>query len=170
MIETVLAFLAGWLLSWPSLFVLFGLGVLFEHNEWRVMALLITLVTAASAFFFFDVTLVDLAFIAAGYLVIGVVWSFWRYRRYVQTEVEKIKQGNHSPDVQNIKLGYLVPSSKTETIVGWIVVWSFSAIGSIVGDLIDLITELVTTTFRRIYAAIYNAATKGLLDESKRLK
>jgi hypothetical protein len=170
MIEPVLAFLAGWLLSWPSLFVLFGLGVLFEHADWRGTSLLLTLITAVSAFFFFDVTLIDLAFIAVGYLVIGVLWSFWRYRRYVRKEVELIKQGNHSPDVQGIKLSYLVPSNNTEIIVGWIMVWPFSAIGSIVGDLIDLVTELVTTTFRKIYASIYNAATKGLLDESKRLK
>lgn len=170
MIETALAFLAGWLLSWPSLAILCGLGILFEHNEAHGMAIFLALITAASAFFFFDVTAVHLAVVAVAYLVVGVAWSFWRYRRFVRSAVERITRESHSPDILSIKLGSLKPSSNTEKIVGWVIVWPFSAVDSIVGDLISIVTELVTTTFRKIYVSIYNAATKGLLDESKQLK
>lgn len=167
MIETVLAFLAGWFLSWPALAILCGLGILFEHNEARGTAIFILLVSAVTAFFFFDVTAIQLATIAGIYLVVGTVWSFWRYRRYVRREVEIIKHGDYTPDVTSIKLGYLTPANNTERIVGWIIVWPFSAIDNLVGDFINLLTELVNTAFRKVYASIYEAATKGLVDPNK---
>jgi divalent metal cation (Fe/Co/Zn/Cd) transporter len=160
MIETVLAFLAGWFLSWPALAVLVGAGVLFEHWESTGMVVFLTIVTAVTAFFFFDVTLVQLAICGVIYLAIGILWSFWRYRRYVRKEVaERINSGSRVTDVW---LARISPLSNTDTIVGWVVVWPFSAIENLAGDLINGITELVTTTFRRMYASIYEAATKDV--------
>lgn len=170
MVETILAFLAGWFLSWPSLAILLGIGILFEHNEARGMAIFLIIVSAITAFFFFDMTLAQVAVYAGIYLVIGTIWSFWRYRRYVRSTVERLRSSGKSPSYKAMELESLAPSQNTNTIVAWIIVWPFSAVDNIAGDLINLLTELVNNVFRQIYASIYTSATKGLAADIERAK
>lgn len=153
-------FAAGFLLSWPALVILVILGILAEHNAGRGWAVFFSLVSMAVAFFFFSVSLVSLAIYAVGYIVIGLVWSFYRYKRHASDIVEKHK--NLSLQEKEMALRRLHPKAMLPTITAWILVWPFSLIENFVGDIINGIQALVTKFFRGIYHRIYDSAVAAL--------
>lgn len=162
MVDVVLAFLAGWFLNWYGLIGLCLLGVIAEHNDGRGFAVFMALVASVVAFFFFNLTLADLLIVAGGYMIVGFAWSFWRYRRFVVSEVEKINASDYNQERKQLRVESLHPRNHVDTIVAWVIVWPFSAIENLIGDLITGITTLVTTTFKRAYQSIYESATAGL--------
>ncbi len=162
MTDVVLAFLAGWFLNWYGLIGLCLLGIVAEHNDGRGFAVFLTLCATAVAYFFFNLAPMDLLICAIGYIIIGFGWSFWRYRRFVVAEVEKINASDYNQDRKQMRVESLHPRNHVDTIVAWVIVWPFSAIENLIGDLITGITTLVTTTFKRAYQSIYDSATAGL--------
>lgn len=154
------AFVAGFLLSWPALIGLALIGVLFEHNGARGWAVTTALVLAASAYFFFAVPLLTILIGAAAYLVAGVAWSVWRYKRYVDKTVEKYKAENEA--VRRRVIEALHPKAMLSTLTAWILIWPFSLVENIAGDLINAIQALVTKVFRGVYHSIYNKAVAAL--------
>lgn len=160
MIETTLAFVAGFMLTWPALIALLFFGILFEHNGARGWAVFTALVGAAVAYFFFSVSLVTLAISAVGYIAIGLVWSFWRYKREADMVVQANK--NEAQSVRERALARLHPRTMLPTITAWIMIWPFSFIENFVGDIINAIQALVQKVFRGIYHRIYDAAVASL--------
>lgn len=158
-----IGFIAGFMLSWPALVILAILGVLFEYNEARGMAIFVTLVLAVTAFFFFNVSLVTLAMYAAGYIVVGAIWSFWRYKRHVDVVVEENK--NRDKTYKERALAQIHPTEMLGTITAWIIVWPFSMVENLVGDILNFIQSLVTKFFRGIYMRIYGNAVSALRTE-----
>jgi hypothetical protein len=152
----------SYLLTGPALGALF---FLFEHNEWRGWAIFMTLVAAVIAFFKFDVSLITLAEYAGGYLVTGLVWSLYRYRRHVIAEVERVNQlGIRDSSYYNEAdvVRRLHPTQMLSTITAWIIVWPFSFIDNFISDIIDGIQMLVKKVFHGAYIRIYEAAIAGL--------
>lgn len=154
------AFISGLLAPWAILAVLFILGVLFEYNEARGWTVFVTVVSAIVAYFSFAVPFVTILIYSVSYLAIGLVWSFWRYKRYVSTKVERYK--NHDQTTRLRVARELTPSAMLSTITAWVIVWPFSLIENLTGDLLRLIETLVTTVFRSIYNRIYNFAIADL--------
>lgn len=154
------AFVAGLMLSWPALVVLAFLGILFEHSGSRGWSVFVALVIAAVSFFYFSVSLMSIAIGAVAYIVIGLLWSFWRYKRHVAKMIEEHKgsDANHKERV----LRSLHPKEMLGTITAWIVVWPFSLVENLVGDIINFIQELVTKFFRGVYMRIYDSAVAAL--------
>jgi hypothetical protein len=155
---------AGYLLTWPALVGFLLLGVIFEHrgaSRWAVFA---GLVSMAISYFYFDITLENIAFCAVAYLVVGLVWSFWRYKRFVADSVEYIKARNYRNDFdRNNAYENLHPSRNLSAITSWIIIWPFSAIENILGDVITAIQALVTKVFKSVYQKIYEKAISGLI-------
>jgi hypothetical protein len=164
MFETIVAFLAGFLLTWPALIALFCIGVGFEYAEWRGFAVFTALITALTSYFYFHVPFLDILVYAAGYLVIGLLWSFWRYKRYVDKkikdwrEVRKGAGGGKDYIIEKLK-----PSNMWPTITAWVFVWPFSAVENLVGDIIDIGVRVVKQVFRGVYNRIYLSAIKSIL-------
>lgn len=159
-IMAAIAFFGGLLVSWPTLVVLAILGILFEHNGARGWAVTTALVSAGTAYFFFAVPLMTILIGAAIYLVIGLVWSMYRYKRHVSNAVDEYKDAD-----QNIKdriIHSLHPKAMLSTITAWILIWPFSFIENIASDLINGIEALVSKFFRGIYHRIYNSAVAAL--------
>jgi hypothetical protein len=161
MIEFILA-----LLLTPYALVAFAiLGIFSEHNEARGWAVFFTLVAGFVAFKYFSLSVVELAWYTGAYVLTGVLWSFFRYRRHVRAEVAKIKEeykdGEHLVSRESA-LKRLHPKEMLSTIVAWIVIWPFSVVDNLVGDVINFIETLVTTVFRTVYNKIYEAAIKDL--------
>ena len=160
MIEASVAFLAGFLLTWPAFIVLVVLGILFEHNGARSWAVFTALVSMVVAYFFFNVSLVSLAAGSVAYIAIGLVWSYWRYKRHA----EKVVEQNRDTSASNKErvLAQLHPKAMLGTITAWIMIWPFSMVENIVGDLINGIQLLVTKFFRGVYHRVYDSAVAAL--------
>lgn len=160
MIEALVAFLAGFLLTWPALIVLVVLGILFEHNGARGWAVFTALAAAAVSYFFFNVSLATIAIGAVAYIAIGLVWSFWRYKRHAEKVVEQNK--DETASTKERALAALHPKAMLGTITAWIMIWPFSMVENIVGDLINGIQLLVTKFFRGVYHKVYDSAVAAL--------
>jgi len=158
--SAAVAFAAGLLLTWPAFIVLVFLGILFEHNGARGWAVFTALAVAAVSYFFFSVSLLTIAIGAVGYIVIGLIWSFWRYKRHAQKVVEAHKGKNAQE--KEYALRALHPKAMLATITAWIVIWPFSMVENVVGDVINFIQELVTKFFRGVYHRIYDSAVAAL--------
>lgn len=160
MIEAALGFIVGYMVSWPALVVLLLLGVIFEHNEAHGWAVFTALVTMAVSYFFFGIPLLTVLAYGAGYVVVGLIWSFYRYKRHAGDMVEKYKNADSS--TKNSVIRDLHPKAMLGTITSWIIIWPFSMIENVVGDLITGIQTLVQKVFRGIYHRIYDSAVKQL--------
>lgn len=154
--------LAGFIAGWAFLIlgVLFLLGILSEHNESSGWAVFWMVLAAGVAWIAFSLPLMWLAIGAVAYIVIGLFWSFWRYKRHVSKMVEKHKESS-SMERERV-LRQLHPKEMLGTITAWIVVWPFSLVENLVGDIINFIQSLVTKFFRGVYFRIYDAAVAAL--------
>lgn len=161
MIETTFAFLAGFLLTWPALIGLAFLGVLFENNGSRWWAVTTAIVLSVVAYFFFAVPLTTIFIGSVGYIFIGLVWSFYRYKRHTISVVAKFKSAKDAY-VRQLAIQELQPSNMIPTITAWILIWPFSLIENLVGDVINSVQLLVTKFFRSVYYRIYESAVKEL--------
>lgn len=140
--------------------VLFVLGIFAEHTESSGWAIFIMILAAAVAFFAYSFSWVTLAIGAVSYIVVGLLWSFWRYKRHAQKVVEAKK--NSSSTDKEYALRALHPRAMLGTITAWIVIWPFSMVENVVGDIINFVQELVTKFFRGVYHKIYNSAVAAL--------
>jgi hypothetical protein len=156
------AFITGAVAAWGIVIlgVLVMLGILFEHNGARGWSVFSALVVAAVAYLFFNVSLLAIAIGAVGYIVIGLIWSFWRYKRHAQKVVEANKKS--SAQEKEYALRALHPKAMLGTITAWIIIWPFSMVENVVGDVINFIQELVTKFFRGVYHKIYDSAVAAL--------
>jgi hypothetical protein len=163
MFEFLTGLATGYLLSWPALIIMLVLGVLFEYNESRGFAVFTGLAAMVTSYFFFAIPASTIAYYAVGYVVVGVVWSFWRYRRFVQAKVTEIKESSYKSADSKRYAEDLHPSKHLDTITAWILIWPFSAIESVAGDVINFIQTLVQKVFKGVYYKIYTSLTSDLI-------
>jgi len=152
------AFITGWAIL--ILIALFLFGIVAEHTASSGWAIFFMILAAGVAFFVYSFSWITLAVGVVGYIVVGLLWSFWRYKRHAQKVVEANK--NESPSNKQRALERLHPKSMLGTITAWIVIWPFSMVENLVGDIINFIHELVTKFFRGVYHRIYDAAVSAL--------
>ena len=163
MLETILLFTTAYVLTWPVLVTLCVLGIWCEHSESRGFAVFWALIAAAVAFFYFKVSLIDIAIYSGAYLVVGVVWSFYRYKRFIVAKIESMREMNHTI----VSIEYYHPSRMLDTITAWIIIWPFSLIENLCGDIINGIETLVKKVFKGVYNRIYESAIKDSILPNK---
>jgi hypothetical protein len=161
MIESIIFTASAIMLTWPAILIVCVFGVLSEHNESRGMAMFWGLVAAISAFFYFNVPLQDLLTYAVSYVVIGLLWSFYRYKRFITAKVEEFEKNGYIYDgwdkVQN--LDKWDPSKMLDTITCWIIIWPFSLLDNMCADIIVGIEALVKKVFKGVYKRIFASAS-----------
>lgn len=168
MFETFVLFIAGYLLTWQALIILLLVGIFFEHVGSRKMAVFVGIVAIVSSYFFFDASPKAIGIAAVSYLVIGVVWSFWRYNVYVSHSVQRLRERHwKNTDHYDNAIGELAPSRNLNLISGWIIVWPFSAIENLLGDVITAVQTLVTKVFKGVYHKIYMSHIQPLPSDPK---
>lgn len=155
-------FILLYLLSWPALATILCFGVLAEHYDCPKLAVFLGIVAIIIAYILFKVPLNTLILIACVYLIIGVLWSFWRYTRFVSKGVALIKLEFQREDNKAYAIQRLAPNENLGKIVRWILIWPLSLVGSITGDIITLVQKLVTKVFNEVYAKIFSSYTKDL--------
>lgn len=161
MINEIIAFFAGWMLNWYALGGLVFFGLLFEHSELSGWSVFTGIITALVAFCFFQVSLAHILIGTFGYLLIGIIWSFWRYHRYVNKKMPIIKLDY--PNTYMDHIAKLHPKNMVSLISSWIIIWPFSIIDNLIGDVISFVETLITTIFKNIYNKIYTSAVSSLV-------
>ena len=156
-----MAFVLGWALSWPGLIALLVLGTIFEANEAHGWAMFVGVVSAVVAYFFFAIPLMTLLVYGAGYLAVGFIWSFWRYKRYADKVVEEYS--GRSLEARKLAVERLQPSRMLDKITTWVLIWPFSMVENVLGDFIKIVQTFITTFFKGIYNRIYQAAVGKIL-------
>lgn len=154
----VFGFVGGWAVMILVVLALFG--IIAEHNDSRGWSVFFMLIAAAVAYFTFSLSLGTLLLGSLGYVVIGLVWSFWRYKRHAAKIVEKFR--DDTPSQKERALAQLHPKAMLGTITAWIMIWPFSMVENIMGDLITAIQMLVTKFFRGVYHRVYDSAVAAL--------
>ena len=161
--EMIVAFLAGWFLSWPGLVFFLCVGTIFESNEAHGWSVFMGIVASYIAYSMFQVPLSILAAWVAAYFVMGFIWSFWRYKRHADKIVEEYK--DRSEDARRCALQYLDPRQMLSQITTWVIIWPFSMVENILGDIIKLVQTAITKFFKGIYTRIYMGAVGKLMPE-----
>lgn len=144
-------FLLGIVLSWPALILLILIAIGFEHNEahgWTVFALIII---AGMAFFMFNLTWTQIGIVAAAWIPVGLIWSFWRWKRHVSNTVRKVRNEELSIDRGKRDI---MPSGNVDKITYWVLAWPFSLVEMLLGDIIDIVQSMIRSVFRGTYARI----------------
>lgn len=162
MIEALIVGVTAYLFTWPALLLLIVAGILFEHNGARSWAVFLGIVALLVSYFMFDVPLQTLVVAAVGYVGVGVVWSFWRYKVHVDERVASLSEVPHSSSFRQQEVAKLAPSRMADTIVAWIIIWPFSMVENVLGDVLTMIRGLVDRVFKGVYNRIYSKALATL--------
>lgn len=160
MFEAIGTFLGAWVLTGWGLGLLLLLGVMFEHNQSRVWAVIAAIATLIVAFFTYHVSLLTIVLYTVGYIFIGVLWSVYRYKRHV---MKVVAENIGKPDsTKQFVLSTLHPKAMLGTLTAWIIVWPFSFVENVAGDLINSVQLLVSKVFKGMYHRIYDSAVAAL--------
>jgi Zn-dependent protease with chaperone function len=162
MFEFFSGFFFGTVLTVPFLVSSIFLGIIFEAFENSSMVIFNLLIAAMISLLMFDVPMTTLAIITIFYSLIGMFWSFWRYKRHVDKAIKEInlditnnptKIGSMKYD-HDYKLKQLSPLAMNSKIVYWMVVWPFSMISNLTQDIIVLLKNIVSGALKSVYNKI----------------
>lgn len=165
MFETLALLASAYLLTWQALVAILLIGIIFEHRGARGWAVFTGLAAMGISYFVFDVSLKVIGIATALYLIVGVVWSFWRYNVHVKDSVKWIKTlqpSKFSETYIQTQIDNLAPTKNLNMITAWIIIWPFSAVENLLGDIINAIQALVTKVFKGVYHKIYLSHVKSL--------
>lgn len=160
--EFLLGLFVGYTLAWPMLALLFVIGLVLEHNEarWSAFFCLIAMVWVVAA----QVAMPSagvLAIVLLVYAVVGIVWSFWRYKLFVDQSIEEA-----SPKASEVEMSYLIsrvsPEQNVSRIVSWVLTWPLGVIEYSFRGAFSAVEYAVKHVFQAVYKAIYNRAVRKL--------
>jgi len=160
--DIMIEFILGYAITLPFLVILLFAGILFEHNESRGLAIVSGIVATVVAYFYFKFPIVYALYGTGVYAVVGVVWSFYRYKRYVVKQVEKTRNPGMTASQKQTLIERMHPTAMLGTITAWILIWPFSVLDNLIGDIINSVEHLVKTVFRGVYHKIYTSAVSQI--------
>ena len=156
--DFILGLFTGYLLNWTALSVLFVLAIFCEAVDATKTALFFATIMAITGIVFFQVPLQTMGYYTMGYLLFGVLWSIWRYKRHVTKTLASVTSFSGRERL----IEQLHPARMTGQIVHWMVIWPISFISNATGDLIVLAKSIVTHWLKGIYEGIYNSAVSSV--------
>lgn len=155
----MLAALLPFIVSLPAIAVLSVFGIIAASNDSEGWAIFWGILIGIVAYFRFDLAFSDILFGAIAYLILGLVWSFWRYKRHVDKYIEVAKERGYD---MSKTIHEVAPANNIALVVSWIIIWPLSMVENLIGDILRLIRMLVTNAFKFVYEYIHQSATKGL--------
>lgn len=132
-------------------------AVIASSYDWTFVSLVATLVIGAILANTYQIGPLGIVGIVVAYVVIGVLWSMFRYRMAIIDYVSSISKVDEYTSVSIVK-----PSSYTSRIVEWIVCWPVSVVGYLIKDILRFIKSIVTVHLKAVYENIYQSATKDI--------
>jgi len=151
-----MGFILAILFSWPFLVGIALMILVLEHNDATGWTLFTTIALGVLLYFAVPaLTLATMGLIAAAWIPVGFVWSYYRWKRYCDTVVKLVRDGSIGPDTGK---GRVAIRSNITRITHWIIAWPFSFVESIVGDVIDMIHRAILRIAKSTYAKISDGA------------
>lgn len=155
---------------------LFILWLVHEESDGWAIAWMIVL--CVIAYNIFQVDSMTLLVSAAAYIPIGIMWSFYRWKRFCNKKVEyfneekaRIEEGvdqtsphklsMHADTVDRWRTALeldVLPGRNITRLVNWIFIWPFSVIENVLGDLYDMVVNLVKDHLISFYGRISSNA------------
>lgn len=156
------------LITYNSLFIFLSLGILFEILNCEKLTTFFVVTASLIAIFLFKIPISLIAIYLIVYILIGTIWSFWRYKQYIKKII--IEMTHRSEYSKTLELDGANPKKMVSTIAHWIIVWPFSCIQHTTKDIVNMLKDYVSVTLSRVYNSIYETTTKEArleLTESK---
>lgn len=157
-VSSVLLFCSMYIVTWVGFSVIFVLAILFEYNKSNTLVVMlnIALVYILVSLLNLTFTWVTILMLAVAYLIIGVIWSFWRYNTYITKKLYEISILDASSMIKEMEQTRLLPKNNLNLITHWIIVWPISVIDNIISDSIRLLKMLITDVLYNVYASMFN--------------
>lgn len=164
--NTILAFIAGIFVSWWAIIPLVLLAIIMEANDSDGWATFWFIPAAIGAYLLFKPSTDYLIVAAIGYFVIGVLWSFYRYKQYLNKKIEYYKRYS---DINRLSdhIGLHTPDREVDRLVAWILIWPVSTIAHLTGDIALAVRSMVLGMFRGAYRKMYNNAVNEAIRQSE---
>lgn len=168
MIETILGVIFS---IWTvGIVAVFTFWLVHEDSEgWAIFWLI---VGAGLAYFTFEVDGKTLLMYIAAYIPVGLVWSFFRWKRYCNRKVDKFNDFKQMCTAEGSDVSFdekrrlealrkeVDPTNNISKVVQWIIIWPFSLIDNILGDVYDMLVNLVRKHLISLYRRISDGALK----------
>ena len=87
------------------------------------------------------------------YVCLGVLWSLFRWTRYVKAKGEEFreKHGNNLTDMARVDLKYAMSASHNKSrIISWIGYWPWSVLWNATGDFFKMLYEGLQGIYKKI--------------------
>lgn len=97
----------------------------------------------------FSISWKAFAIALVAYVVIGVVWSIFRWVRYVKEETDEYKKDPTEYTLSSLKNNLKVTNNKSR-ITGWIAYWPWSLLWNITGDFFKMLSENLQGVYQKI--------------------
>jgi hypothetical protein len=157
------------LLSSPITFlVLFAFALVSEYIEWESFGVFLwTLFLGVMAYNFniFSSWITTISYIVS-YIVIGIIWSFYRYSRYLKdADVEALIKRS-----SEYVIAKLSPANMIGKIIRWIYVWPISFICNFTRGIYDVIEFTIKKYFIGIYDKIYYKMVTSIVESTNSKK
>lgn len=157
----MLEFLIGVIISpWMLVSILIA-STFFEANHRSGMVSFLLIGALAISYFLFSPAPVQVAYVVLGWVPVGLIWSLFRWKRYVSGVVERAKKDN-TPSSDIYLQSDLSLKENLYKIVYWISAWPISFVESIIGDFLRMIQVLVLKIAKGTFARISERALKDL--------
>lgn len=160
MFETILAFIASILVSWWVIIPLVLLAIIMEANDSDGWSTFWFIPSMIGTYLLFKPSTDYLLFAAIAYFVIGVLWSFYRYKQFLNKKIayyKRYSQPYNCPDL----ISCHTPDREIDRLVAWILIWPVSTIAHLTGDIVDIVKSLITGVFSSAYKKIFKAALES---------
>lgn len=161
MIATITAiFFSYWAIALLSVFLIF-----FSYKDYKNWSLFFIPILGISVYGLFNLEPIFAAKCVAAYLPIGVLWSFWRWKRHGDDVMKGVSVGELNDRQKSVLIEELTPRYNVDKISSWIIAWPFSAISHIFSDIIALVSKVIREYLIEIYSKISGKHLKELNKE-----
>ena len=156
-----------------SFYVFLGVvaaAAFFDTIEWSSLSGWLMWVGFASGYLIFQPTLAVLAAVVVAYLLSGIWFSIYRYRRFVQDKKRMFEKRLEKEEYPQVVSGVLIhkkeeilyrmrsyaPSVMWPRIAYWIQMWPICIWGNLLKDTLDTIQKSIGDLYQSIWESIVN--------------
>lgn len=144
-----------------------------EYNERHGWTVICTAILTYIGYKIFQLTPSQLGMVLGGYVPIGFLWSFWRWKRRCDSCVSRTEESlkdiksSWKGDMLTVRINScrreaiesITPSKQMDTLVYWVIGWPFSFIEMFLHDFVNLIERTIKTVATQTYQRMTAKAT-----------